>query len=180
MKPANRRSDRTNVGKPECHQGIVELRHPAREDLPALVELIAEHAAFEHAPPPAVSTRSLEDVLFSPTPVLHCWMAVSDNAVAGYMTATCEYSTWSGRHFLHMDCLYVRARYRNRGIGARLIGVLPELAAARGIVEIQWQTPHWNEDAARFYRRLGAVESMKRRFALVLAAPTASCAPASR
>lgn len=158
----------------------MELRHPVRQDLPALVELIGEHAAFEHAPPPAVSAQSLEDILFSPTPTLHCWMAVIDAVVAGYMTATSEYSTWSGRPFLHMDCLYVRAHYRNRGIGARLIGVLTEFASARGIVEIQWQTPHWNEDGARFYRRLGAVESVKRRFALALAAPTASCAPRSR
>ena len=176
LKPASRRSH-PKVGRPPCHHGIVELRQPARHELPALVEVIREHAAFERAPPPVVSVQALEAVLFSSIPILHCWMAVIDDAAAAYMTATCEYSTWSGRQFLHMDCLYVRAHYRNCGIGARLLDVLSEFASDKGIVEIQWQTPHWNEDAARFYRRLGAVESMKRRFALALAAPTTSFAP---
>lgn len=176
LKLASRRSH-PNVGRQQCHHGIAELRQPARHELPTLVELILEHAAFEEAPPPAVSVQSLEDVLFASIPNLHCWVAVVDGALAGYMTTTCEYSTWSGRQFLHMDCLYVRAQYRNCGIGARLIGVLTQFASDRGIVEIQWQTPHWNEDAARFYRRLGAVETKKRRFSLSLAASTTSCVP---
>jgi hypothetical protein len=33
---------------------------------------------------------------------------------------------------------------------------------------MQWQTPAWNEDAARFYRRLGPREKLKRRFTLPL------------
>lgn len=144
----------------------MELRRPTYEDLPALIALIKEHAAFERAPPPEVSAQSLADILFNPAPRLHCWLAVSDAIVAGYMTAACEYSTWSGRQFLHMDCLYVHAAYRGQGIGARLMTALREFALAAGVTEIQWQTPHWNEDAARFYRRLGAVESMKRRFFL--------------
>ena len=47
---------------------------------------------------------------------------------------------------------------------------------AVGIDEIQWQTPEWNADAARFYRRLGATETVKRRFALELDAERASLA----
>jgi hypothetical protein len=33
---------------------------------------------------------------------------------------------------------------------------------------MQWQTPEWNVDAARFYRRLGAAETIKRRYVLQL------------
>jgi hypothetical protein len=39
-----------------------------------------------------------------------------------------------------------------------------------GCATVQWQTPAWNEDAARFYRRLGAVELDKRRYVLDLGA----------
>jgi hypothetical protein len=44
------------------------------------------------------------------------------------------------------------------------------IVAARdaGCVQVQWQTPDWNVDAARFYRRAGAVERAKRRFVLSL------------
>jgi GNAT superfamily N-acetyltransferase len=166
LKPVNRHGHHPDTGMPEHRQGTVELRRAAYEDLPALISLINEHAAFERAPPPEVCAQSLADTLFDPAPRLYCWVAVSDAVVAGYMTAAFECSTWSGRQFLHMDCLYVHACYRSQGIGAQLIGALREFALAAGVAEIQWQTPHWNEDAARFYSRLGAVESMKRRFFL--------------
>lgn len=142
------------------------MRRAADEDLPALIVLIHEHARFERARAPEVSAQSLADMLFNPAPRLHCWVAARDAVVAGYMTVASEYSTWLGRQYLHMDCLYVQAGYRGQGIGARLMDALRGFASAAGVTEIQWQTPDWNVDAARFYRRLGAVESMKRRFYL--------------
>jgi GNAT superfamily N-acetyltransferase len=50
-----------------------------------------------------------------------------------------------------------------------LLAAVADLARRSGCAQIQWQTPEWNEDAARFYRRAGAVEKPKRRFFLALA-----------
>lgn len=76
-----------------------------------------------------------------------------------------------------MDCLFVRAGRRGGGTGAALLQAVGDFAHRAGCAEIQWQTPEWNVDAARFYRhfyrRFGAVDKAKRRFFLsqVLARP---------
>ncbi|MEO8670749.1 MAG: GNAT family N-acetyltransferase [Tahibacter sp.] len=129
-----------------------------------LITLIHEHAAFESAPLPSVTAPQLMSALFGDSVPLQCWIAQTGGESAGYLTATRDFSTWTGRPFLNMDCLYVAAHHRNTGIGAALFEALRHVAQQTGIVDIQWQTPHWNADAARFYRRLGAEEQIKRRF----------------
>jgi hypothetical protein len=47
-----------------------------------------------------------------------------------------------------------------------LLNAVRAHAAVSGIPEIQWQTPDWNEDAARFYLPTGAAMLPKARFIL--------------
>jgi GNAT superfamily N-acetyltransferase len=93
-------------------------------------------------------------------------VAVVDGDLVGFATAAPEYSTWSGAEYLHMDCLYVQAELRGIGIGAALMASVLQLARERGYAEIQWQTPSWNVDASRFYRRHGGIAQKKCRFVL--------------
>jgi len=86
----------------------------------------------------------------------------------GYASLTTDVSTWSGEEFAHLDCIYVAELHRGAGLGRRLIGAVTDAARARGLGELQWQTPHWNDGAIRFYERLGATHSAKERFTLGL------------
>ncbi len=146
--------------------GSVIVRAPNQDELDQLVCLCAEHAAFERAriETSGLATR-LECLLHSPSS-LYAWVAVAHARLVGYASASLEVSTWRGAQFVHMDCLYVQAQWRGSGIGVQLIEAVKQLARTRGLNEIQWQTPIWNERAARFYLRLGAVEKLKRRFTL--------------
>ncbi|HVF16786.1 MAG TPA: GNAT family N-acetyltransferase, partial [Steroidobacteraceae bacterium] len=85
-----------------------------------------------------------------------------------YATATIDYATWMSREFIHLDCLFVTDRVRSRGVGARLLESVCEYARAAGITQVQWQTPDWNLDAQRFYKRVGATPKPKVRFTLNL------------
>lgn len=143
------------------------IRRAAPGDMQALLELVAEHAAFEQATA-RPDAQGLSEAIFGTRPRLLCWVAAGQDALAGYMTATCDFSTWQARPFLHMDCLYLRATARNQGLGPRLLDALREHARVSGITRLQWQTPEWNQAAARFYRRQGARELRKRRFVLEL------------
>jgi len=62
----------------------------------------------------------------------------------------------------------VREAWRGRGVGQQLWKAVHVFAGAQGCRNMQWQTPEWNVDAARFYRRLGAAETIKRRYVLRL------------
>ena len=149
---------------------IIRRARPA--DVAAVLELVIEHAAFERASADA-EAHALSRAMFGEPPRLLCWVAEHREALAGYLTATCEFSTWQARPFLHMDCLYLRATARNQGLGARLMEALCDHARKAGVGQLQWQTPEWNRAAARFYRRQGARELRKRRFLLQVQAPPA-------
>jgi len=147
-------------------QGCI-IRGALRQDIHGLVALCAEHASFERA---AYDTTDkavrLSQALFAEVPRLHAWVAVVDENLVGYATAAPEYSTWSGAEYLHMDCLYVQSERRGAGIGAALMASVLQLARERGYLEIQWQTPSWNVEACRFYRRQGGIAHEKWRFVL--------------
>lgn len=134
-------------------------------DLPGLLSLMAEHAAFEGG---QVTTKAaqLSRAVFGLPPRLFAWVAGDGADLLGYAAASREFSAWRGRDYLHMDCLFVSAAARNHGVGARLVDAVIGFATAQGLEEVQWQTPAWNLDAVRFYERLGAVGDQKVRFSL--------------
>ncbi|MFJ3926761.1 GNAT family N-acetyltransferase [Streptomyces sp. NPDC090022] len=157
---------------------------PARpEDLPRLVELVHEHAAYEKAAPrpPGLAER-LGPQLFAPDARL--WVLVAQDPddpagpVAGYAACSPEFAFWDAAYFLHMDCLYLAENARGHGLGAALLDAVAELARTLGMEQVQWQTPEWNEGAIRFYDRSGAVGMPKRRYGLAVPAEAAAAAPA--
>lgn len=148
------------------------IRRATAADLPRVVELAAEHAAYEKAPPPVPGLEKRLSVLLfdAPEPLLYCLVAeTTDGEVVGYATCGPQLSTWDGCAYLHLDCLFLRAGHRSMGLGALLVDAVCAEARALGIDEVQWQTPAWNEDAVRFYGRLGAEAKEKLRFTLNLA-----------
>jgi len=143
----------------------VGVRPVTPGDLPGLLVLMAEHAAFEGGEVTAKPAQ-LSRALFRPRRRLSVWVAGDGADLLGYAAASREYSAWRAREYLHMDCLFVSAAARNRGVGARLLQAVIGFATAHGLGEVQWQTPAWNLDAVRFYERLGAVGDQKIRFTL--------------
>jgi GNAT superfamily N-acetyltransferase len=145
----------------------VQIRCVGAANVGSLLPLCAEHAAYERL------AYSAEDdieefvrALAATPPKLYAWIALNDDAAVGYASATLDFSTLDRAPYLHMDCLFVRDGWRGRGIGRQLWRAVHALACALGCRTVQWQTPEWNVDAARFYKRLGATEMIKRRYVL--------------
>jgi GNAT superfamily N-acetyltransferase len=141
------------------------LRAAAAADAGALAGLCAAHAAYEdiaysadgHA---ARLAQALE------AGRLFAWLGFLGVQAVGYASATLDYSTLAARPFLHLDCLYLDALARGRGLGGELLGAVRDQARALGCEALQWQTPVWNEGAIRFYDRLGATRLAKQRYTL--------------
>ncbi|MGW7108761.1 N-acetyltransferase family protein [Streptomyces xanthophaeus] len=144
------------------------VRRARPEDLPRLVELVHEHVAYEmSAPRPLDLAQRLGPQLFAEGAPLWVLLArTPDGTVAGYAACSREFAFWDARHYLHMDCLYLAEDARGHGLGAALVDGVRDLARELGLAEVQWQTPDWNEGAIRFYDRLGATGSPKRRYTL--------------
>ena len=145
------------------------IRRARPDDLDRLVELCAEHAAFEKADyDPQGKAEALARMISPPSPDLEprlqIWVVDNGRGAVGFASAGREASTWQAKDYLHMDCLYLRPEARNHGLGEKLLEIIADEARALGLTEIQWQTPTWNEGAIRFYRRQGAVSKDKLRF----------------
>ncbi|MDQ0600373.1 GNAT superfamily N-acetyltransferase [Streptomyces canus] len=144
------------------------VRRARPEELTDVVALIAEHAVYEKAEPPAPGLEErLRPLMFgSPEPRLRCLVAELGGTVVGYATCSAEVSTWDGAEYLHMDCLFLRDGHRGLGIGEALMDAVRDEARALGVGHVEWQTPAWNDGAIRFYGRIGATSKDKRRFLL--------------
>lgn len=141
------------------------IRATSPGDIAALIELCAEHAAYEGASyNPRDKCEHLSSALFSTSPHLYAWVVEQHGKLVGYATATREFSTWDAAVFLHMDCLYLRKEVRGAGLGRRLLREIARLALQIGCVNVQWQTPVWNKHAISFYQHLGAEGKQKVRF----------------
>jgi ribosomal protein S18 acetylase RimI-like enzyme len=145
------------------------IRNCEIADLPKLVILCQKHAAFEKAAySPEGKEESLKEALFAEKPKLFCLVAATKETIVGYVSYTFDFSTWDAQTFVYMDCLFLEEEARGFGIGEVLIDKLKEITLQNNCINIQWQTPQFNERAIKFYNRIGAKGKDKVRFTLDL------------
>jgi GNAT superfamily N-acetyltransferase len=136
----------------------VKLRQATTADVPVLVGLIEELAAYEREPDVVeVDGTMLAEALFTEAPVVFATVAEEDGAVVGMAIHFRNFSTWTGRVGIYLEDLYVRPGYRGRGVGRALLAHLARTAHDRGYGRVDWSVLDWNQSAIRFYESVGAV-----------------------
>lgn len=68
-----------------------------------------------------------------------------------------NFSTFSGRHGIYLEDLYVRPSHRGRGLGKALLVYLARECVENGWSRLQWAVLDWNAPSIAFYKSLGAV-----------------------
>jgi GNAT superfamily N-acetyltransferase len=128
-------------------------------DVPAVVGLVRELAAYERAEHEALMTeQQLHDALFATAPALFGHVAqTQDGAVAGFALWFLNFSTWRGTHGIYLEDLFVRPEHRGTGLGRELLRTLAEVCVARGYSRLDWSVLDWNAPSIAFYRAAGAV-----------------------
>jgi GNAT superfamily N-acetyltransferase len=134
------------------------IRAAEPSDVPALLELIRELARYEREPDAVHNTEAqLAAVLFGPDPLVHALVAEESGTVVGTAIWFVNYSTWTGRHGLYLEDLFVLPAHRRGGHGRALLVALAGICLERGFGRFEWTVLDWNEPALRFYRSLDAV-----------------------
>ncbi|GAC1538483.1 MAG: GNAT family N-acetyltransferase [Myxococcales bacterium] len=136
---------------------MLTLRPAKPLDVPLLLELIRELAAYEREPDAVVATEaSLLRDGFGPAPRYRALVAEWDGTPAGFALWFFNYSTWLGKPGLYLEDLFVRPALRGKGIGKALLCELAAVAVREGCGRFQWQVLDWNEPSIGFYESLGA------------------------
>ncbi|SFP53898.1 GNAT family N-acetyltransferase [Sphingomonas rubra] len=134
------------------------IRAATPADVPVILALVRELAAFEREPDAVKATEPmLAAALFGERPAAEAVIAEADGAAVGFALFFHNFSTWTGRRGLYLEDLYVTPAARGRGIGKALLRHLAALAVERGCARFEWSVLDWNADAIAFYRAMGAV-----------------------
>ena len=134
---------------------MIRDAHPS--DTPDLLRLIRALALYEKEPDAVRTTQAdLERALFSSDPKVFACVAEQDGAVVGMAIYFLSFSTWTGRHSLYLEDLFVEPGCRGRGLGRDLVAALARRAVELGCARMEWSVLDWNEPAIGFYRALGA------------------------
>lgn len=148
---------------------LYNIINPSQDKIDSIINLCAAHAAFEECDYDKKNkAEQLAKDIFGENPKLFCLVAETNGKYIGYITWMKQYSTWDAQEYLYMDCLYLEDAYRGIGIGEALVNRMKEYGRAENIDLVQWQTPHFNERAIKFYKRIGATSKSKERFYLTI------------
>lgn len=132
------------------------IRDARKEDMPAVLELIKELAAFEKEPDAVITTvDTLEQEGFGKNPLFHVFVAEVDGNIEGMALVYYRFSTWKGRT-LHLEDLIVREEKRGTGLGNALYRKVIAYAKEQGLKRVEWVVLDWNKHAIDFYERSGA------------------------
>jgi GNAT superfamily N-acetyltransferase len=136
----------------------VSIRDAVPADTSDLLRLIRELAGYEREPDAVEATEAdLRSHLFDPGPQVFALVAEVDGSVVGMAIYFVSFSTWTGRHGLYLEDLFVEPAHRSQGIGRALMRALARRAVDRGYQRLEWAVLDWNQPAIGFYRALGAI-----------------------
>jgi len=123
-------------------------------DIHTLIRELADYEKLTHE-----VTGTPEDLardLFGERPFADVLIAHVGGELAGFALSFHNYSTFLCRPGIYLEDLFVRPRFRRRGIGRALLATLAERAVALGCGRLEWAVLDWNAPSIEFYRRLGA------------------------
>ena len=136
----------------------MSIRDAVPADTSDLLRLIRELAGYEREPDAVEATEAdLRRHLFDPGPKVFALVAEVDGSVVGMAIYFVSFSTWTGRHGLYLEDLFVEPAHRSQGIGRALMLALARQAVDRGYQRLEWAVLDWNQPAIGFYRALGAI-----------------------
>ena len=123
-----------------------------------ILSFVRELAEYEELAHEVEATEAtIGDALFGDSPRLYCDIAEWNGEPAGFQVWFVNFSTFSGRHGIYLEDLFVRPALRGKGIGKALLAHLARHCVENGWSRLQWSVLDWNTPSIEFYKSLGAV-----------------------
>lgn len=138
----------------------VLVRPAVAGDEGEILRMIVALATFEREPDAVKATEeSLAALMFGAAPKVFANIAEVDGRAVGLALWFLNFSTWTGRHGLYLEDLFVDPEARRLGVARALFVSLAQEADRRGCARIDWAVLDWNRSAMDFYESLGARRS---------------------
>ena len=134
------------------------IRNITPTDLPVVVEMLREFAAFEGLSKYCtVTEEGLNKAMFDDNSVVEGLLAFDGETPAAYALYYPNFSSFRGERGIHLEDIYIKDKYRKHGVGEAMLKQIVRDAASRGFERIDFNVLEWNTPAIGFYKKHGAV-----------------------
>ncbi|MEM1135759.1 MAG: GNAT family N-acetyltransferase [Bacteroidota bacterium] len=124
---------------------------PFKNDIPEILDMMQAFYAIDHYSfDRKISEQNLNEFLANET-LGRLWMILQDAKIVGYIVLTFGYSFEYGGRDAFIDEFYIKAGYRNKGIGKQTMGFIEEHAKKLGVKAIHLEVESHNEKGNRLY-----------------------------
>ncbi len=132
------------------------IRRAEPRDAADITAMIHELAEFERAAGDCtVRETQIRTAIFGDPPTVRAHVAEVDGEVAAAALWFLNFSTWDGVAGIYLEDLYVRPRFRRRGLARALLSTLARECVAGGYTRLSWAVLNWNVDAIALYDSVG-------------------------
>jgi GNAT superfamily N-acetyltransferase len=132
------------------------IRRARPGDEAELAAMIHELAEFEKsADLCTVTEMQAHTALFGPNPIVHGHIAQVGDEIAACALWFYNFSTWDGVAGIYLEDLYVRPKFRRRGLARSLLSTLARECVDAGYTRLTWAVLDWNVDAVALYESVG-------------------------
>ncbi len=139
----------------------ITTRSASLEDIPTLLDMMGEfYAEADYGLDREWAGSSFTALLSEPSRGM-VLIALADGAPAGYVVVTFRHSMEFGGTDAFIDDLFVRPRYRRRGIGKVALTAAFEACGERGALAVHVETSEGNPPAVALYGSLGMLDRQR-------------------
>lgn len=133
------------------------LRLAQPGDEAGILDCIVQLAIYEREPDAVENTaEAIHETLFGAEPKAFCHVVTVDGRIVGIALWFLTYSTWTGKHGIWLEDLFVVEAHRGSGYGKALISALAATCVEREYTRLEWTVLDWNVPSIAFYRAIGA------------------------
>ncbi len=134
----------------------INIRIGNESDLPEVLALVKELAAYEKAPDEVdVTLEEMKNWGFGKDKIFEFFVAEHENKIVGIALYYYKYSTWKGK-CLFLEDIIVTEAFRRYGLGSKLFHEVTLVAQQKKVRRMEWQVLDWNEPALNFYKKYNA------------------------
>jgi GNAT superfamily N-acetyltransferase len=132
------------------------IRRAIPEDTADITDMIHALAEFERAPDQCTVTETqISAALFRDSPTVRGHVAEVHGEIAAMALWFVSFSTWDGVAGIFLEDLFVRPRFRRRGLARVLLAALAGECVDNGYTRLSWAVLNWNTDAIALYDKIG-------------------------
>ena len=135
---------------------LIKIREAQEKDTGIILEFIKELAVYEKLLHEVTANESLLKKTLFDTEYAKVLIAEYDGEPAGMALYFHSYSTFLGKPGIYLEDLYVKEKFRGKGLGKGLLKKLAKICDENDFGRLEWSVLDWNKPSIDFYESLGA------------------------